>query len=681
MQTRSLLGSPSFGIDPAAARDTGVWLVPETVDDGHVTMKLHTGETLSARLTIPTAGVARMRLGASANDRRTELMLLPGLSEEPVRMVAHKGQLLIKGSGLSGQWSTDGADLTIGPLTCSVLPGAAHRVGLAPVPQDESMPQARWIIHLRLAADAAIYGGGASVQGPNLRGRTRRCMNLNTNGVAGLDRSYLNVPFFWSDAGWGIYVNTGSPVLADLGATHSEIAVVAIDDDPLDLFLMTGSPHQVLRRYLALTGLPGTFPEWALGVWTSRASYFSAAEVEEVLEGYETNDCPVDVVHIDAWQQGNLFNDQSCNWEVDRDRWPDGWSRRLKKHKVHVSLWLNSYVRRNTPAGDEAMQMGLVLRDGHGEPVGTDDIPERLIIDFAAPGARRWWQERIIDVVTAEGAEALKTDFGENIPLVARCADGRSGWQMRNGYALDYEQATHEALQMALGSTTVALFSRSGTAGAHRYPCHWVGDTPSTWVGLISALRSCLSLSLSGFAFVGSDIGGFWAQQSMQRSAQAFARFDASAFQADVEPELFVRWTQWGALSPIMRFHGTGLREPWAYPEPYKQAAIAACRLRRHMRTYLVETARVAVHDGMPVMRPMVLAFPDNRAARDANFQYLLGDRVLVAPVLKPGGMVHLWVPPGHWHPLAGAPELQGPGWAKLRLPLTAVPAWTSGPF
>jgi alpha-D-xyloside xylohydrolase len=115
------------------------------------------------------------------------------------------------------------------------------------------------------------------------------------------------------------------------------------------------------------------------------------------------DDCPVDVVHIDAWQRGSLFHDQSCNWEVHRDRWPDGWRRRLKKRNVHLSLWLNSYVRRNTAAGDQAVQMGLVLKDDHGEPVGTDDIPERLIIDFAAPGARRWRQERVIGVVAAEG--------------------------------------------------------------------------------------------------------------------------------------------------------------------------------------------------------------------------------------------------------------------------------------
>jgi alpha-D-xyloside xylohydrolase len=676
---QSLLGSPSFGADAAAVGDTGVSLVTDARADGKLVMKVHTGEIFPARVTVPVTGVVRLRLGALHKPQVSDAMLLPDLPDRPVRVVAREGQFEFEGPGSSGCWSADGSRLTLGPLTCSVLPGMARRTGLAPVPEDKTLPQATWMVHVRLAADAAIYGGGESVQGPNLRGRRRRCINVNEHGVAGLDVSYLNVPFFWSDAGWGIYVHTGSPVFADLGSTHAEIAVLATGDEQLDLFLLTGSPRQLIRQYLALTGLPGTFPKWALGIWTSRASYFSATEVEQVLEHYETNGCPVDVVHVDAWQRGNLLNEQSCNWEVDRDRWPEGWSRRLEQHRVHLSLWLNPYVRRNTAFGEQAVQAGLVLQDRDGEPASTDDDPERLIIDFTSPDARRWWRERILSLITAEGAEALKADFGENIPLDAYCADGRSGWQVRNSYSLEYQRTTHEALQAIIRSPAVALFCRSGTAGSHRYPCHWVGDTPSTWIGLTSALRSCLSLSLSGFALVGSDIGGFWTLQGKQQITKAFAHFDDSAFQADVDPELYVRWTQWGALSPIMRFHGTGRREPWAYPDPYKQAAIAACRLRRRLLDYLWRAARAAVDDGMPIMRPMVLAFPDDREARDADLQYMLGERVLVAPVLEPGGGVRLWVPSGTWQSLSGGPELHGPGWTKLSLPLAAVPGWASG--
>jgi alpha-D-xyloside xylohydrolase len=129
-----------------------------------------------------------------------------------------------------------------------------------------------------------------------------------------------------------------------------------------------------------------------------------------------------------------------------------------------------------------------------------------------------------------------------------------------------------------------------------------------------------------------------------------------------------------------MRFHGTGRREPFAYPEPYRTAAVAACRLRRELQPDLLAAARTATQLGVPVMRPMVLACPGDRSARDADLQYLLGDDILVAPVLQPGGRLTVWIPPGGWYGLRGAPDLEGPGWVDLRLDLAAVPAWTRTP-
>src|SRR5205807_8991052 len=144
------------------------------------------------------------------------------------------------------------------------------------------------------------------------------------------------------------------------------------------------------------------------------------------------------------------------------------------------------------------------------------------------------------------------------------------------------------------------------------------GDTPSTWTGLVTALRACLSLSLSGFGMVSHDIGGFWTPAAFAHTEAAFDQLDPSLFTADVDPELYLRWTQWGALSPVMRFHGTGRREPFAYPDPYQTVAIDACRLRHRLRDYLSRAAAEAHETGTPVMRPMVLAAPDEHRARTA---------------------------------------------------------------
>jgi alpha-D-xyloside xylohydrolase len=527
-----------------------------------------------------------------------------------------------------------------------------------------------------LAPDVRVYGGGECFQGPDLRGRIRRGVNLECHGVAGTDASYLTVPLFWTDSGWGVFAHTGTPVTADVGATHADVFAMAVDGPGLDLFVLTGDAPTLLRRYLALTGLPGRFPDWALGVWTSRCSYLSAAEVEQVVAAYAEVDCPVDVVHVDAWVRGNVIKDLTCSWEIDRERFPAGWTEPLTAQGVRTSLWHNSFVLPGTAAGEELLDAGLVLRDDDGQVVGSNDMPERMVIDFTDPKAVEWWHDKVVTTATVEGNVSFKPDFAEEVPPTAVTADGRTGWEIRNEYAVRYQAATHEALREVLGTDEIALFCRSGTAGAQRYPCHWVGDTPSTWSGLASALRAQLSLSLSGFGLVASDIGGFYTPDAFVHTAEAFEAMDPDSYVADVEPELFTRWAQLGALSPVMRFHGTGRREPWAYPEPYRSAAIAACRLRAELRDYLKAAADEAATTGLPMMRPMALAFPADRAAQDAQLQYLLGPDLLVAPVLEPGGRARVYAPGGRWEPIAGLRPLHDVGWHDLEVPLDCIPAW-----
>jgi alpha-D-xyloside xylohydrolase len=182
-----------------------------------------------------------------------------------------------------------------------------------------------------------------------------------------------------------------------------------------------------------------------------------------------------------------------------------------------------------------------------------------------------------------------------------------------------------------------------------------------------------LSMSLSGLSAVTCDAGGYWTPESYRRTTAARATMSPDLIVAEVDAELYVRWTQWAALLPIMRFHGVGAREPTAYPEPARSAAIAACVFRKSLQDYLVATAAVV---GTPMMRPMVLAYPGDCAARDADLQYLLGPDILVAPLLEPGGERSCWLPPGEWEPLYGCEPTRGPGWVTVRCALDQYPVW-----
>ena len=646
---------------------------------GHLDVVTQSGRRLDAEVTVPVPGVLRLRLG-SAEDLgatpRPSAILSPGLANEPARATSVPGGVAVSGSGRTMTWDPGLSNSAYG-FSYQVADGA-NDAELGSTALLSGVRNTGYRHVWGLAHDEDIFGGGESYQGPNLKGRLRRGVNVEPHGIVGLDLAYLNVPMFWSNRGWGVFAHTGAPTVADIGSTDVGTMALDIEGPVLDLFFYWGSPEEILQAHWSVTGAPPILPTWVLGVWTSRCSYLNAGEVSQVLDGYRAAECPVSVVHIDSWQPGNLLRDLTTAWEVDRDRWPVGWSSSLRASGVRLSLWHNPYLRLGTAAGDEACAAGLVLTDRQGRPVTTNDMPDRLLVDFTNPKAVAWWHERVRTLVTSEGASALKADFGEEVPPQAVAFDGRTGWEIRNEYAVMYQRETALALTSLGLADGFAMFCRSGSAGAQRYPCHWVGDSISTWAGLRASFRACLSLSLSGFAYVAHDIGGFWSPDSYEVAYQASDNNDPGLYLAEVEPELFVRWTQWGALTPLMRFHGCGRREPWAYPEPYGAAAVRACRLRERLTSYLEMASSEVASRRLPMMRPLPLVLAEQQEARQAaHLEYFLGGDVLVAPVLEPKGRLNLWVPPGEWVGLDGAPTLAGPQWVDTTLSLEAIPAWS----
>ncbi len=520
-----------------------------------------------------------------------------------------------------------------------------------------------WMLSIRLTQGEQLVGGGESFTGLDLRGRKRVLVNRETHGASGADLAYLNVPFFWSSAGWGLFLDTGAPVLADIGATESGTARFVVLSREVTVSLMKGDGQALLRQYSDAAGKAGDWPDWAFGTWMSRATYMSAAEIHRVLDSLQAADCPVDVVHVDAWMTGNVFREFTCNWTVDRSRFPQGWTDSIRRRGVRTSLWLNPYVLAGSDLAFGLFKSGLLLKNQNGGPAVTSDQDNRYLVDFINPAAVTWWQDQIRRLLKEEHPDALKLDFGEEVPLDAVCHDGRRGIEIRNSYARLYQQATADAIPD--DQRPVPFFCRSGSAGSQSWPCHWVGDTPSSWQAMRGALSACLSLSLSGFAMVTHDAGGFHTPGTGEIPAILLDGGHAE-FTADVEPELYTRWAQWAAFSPVTRFHGLGLREPVFYPEPWRCAVIRALKVRRQIVPALQRALAQARSTGVPLMRPPFLTHPHAPEARSAECQYMLGSDLLVAPVLEPGGHARVWFPPGEWVALLGAKEPERSGWQDV---------------
>ena len=251
-----------------------------------------------------------------------------------------------------------------------------------------------------------------------------------------------------------------------------------------------------------------------------------------------------------------------------------------------------------------------------------------MLVDFTNPEAYRWWQEKHRPYLRM-GVAAFKPDYGEAVPSDALFADGRTGEQAHNIYPLLYNRCVYEVMREERGEAM--LFSRSGYAGSQRYPINWTGDQPCTWGGMAAALRSGLSLSLSGISMWSHDIGGFWNPDNMEPP----------------DPALYIRWAQFGLLSSHARFHGIRGREPWYFGDEAVEVVREFARLRYRLLPYIYSLAKEAEATGLPVVRPLLLEYPDDPVARQSTSSTCWAATCWSCRCFNEEGRVVVYLPPG----------------------------------
>ena len=516
-----------------------------------------------------------------------------------------------------------------------------------------------------LAHDEHIYGLGGQYGPVGKRGQRhvswlREAYGSNTNPV-----TYFEVPFFVSSRGYGIFVNHGERITYELGSPSAASASFQVDAPVLDYFLIAGAdPKTVLRRYSDLTGRPALPPLWSFGVWMSRCMYKNRAEVEDSVERMRALDIPVDIYHLDPlWLRNRRHReDDGCDFVWDEEHWGSvetltAW---LAERGIKLSLWENPYVWTDVPLFDEGWQQGhfAKLPDGTHAPPTDEGGAGSALVDYTSPAAVSWMQD-IHRHLLRQGVAAFKCDYGEATPVNAVFADGSSGARTHNLYPLLYQRALFAAAEAELGVGNAVVFSRAGYGGSQRYPLTWSGDAQASWAGMAGALRCGLSQAMSGIDFWTVDIGGF---------------ASAPGFSVATDPLLYIRWAQWGLLLSHSRFHGYGPREPWHFGEDAVRIVRDFIRLRYRLVPYLWALAHEAAERAVPVLRPLVLEFPDDPVAPFISSQYLLGPNLLVCPVLGPEGRVRVYLPPGRWHDWWDRSVYEGGRFLDLTVPLERLP-------
>jgi len=457
----------------------------------------------------------------------------------------------------------------------------------------------------------------------------------------------LYAPFYHSSRGYGLWVEGTFPGRFDIGASRADELRFTMETGTqgLAFTILLGPEHaRILGRYHERTGFPVRVPDWAFLHWRWRDELTTGvtaeldgnavnAEIAEDVMMYQRFGIPAGVYLFDrpyliGADDPDSQGFHSFQWDPQRLPNIEATLASLRERGFRLAVWSAAWARNNGPGshGAEAAANGYLAP-------GSDRV-----IDLTNTAAFAWWRDKLGAFLADYGIDAIKLDRGEEfVPSEPAdiYSDGRSGREVHNAFPVLQAQVHHDALRAARGEESVVL-ARAGYSGSQRWAASWGGDDVGTEAGLRSAIVKVQRAAFLGFPFWGSDTGGYY----------PFS-----------DREVFARWLQFSALTPIMEIGGIGSRQPWDMPgEPAFDEELIAIyaryvQLHHDLQPYTVRQARKASSDGTPIARPMVFDFPDDPRFGDSWQQYMYGPDLLVAPVWRSGAREkHVLLPEGTWN-------------------------------
>lgn len=476
---------------------------------------------------------------------------------------------------------------------------------------------------LMLSPNERIYGCGESFTSLNKVGQKVQISVVDPQGPE-TDGMYKPVPFYFSNRGYGIFMHTSAPTTADFGASYIGAQRLFMGDETMDFFIFFGEPKDVLNAYTDVTGKSPMLPLWTFGTWMSRITYFSQEEGLDIARKLRANKIPSDVIHFDT---GWFGVDWQCDYEFAKDRFKDpvAMLKSMKKDGFHTCLWQLPYFTPKNRYFRELVDGGMAVHNGNGTLSYED-----AVLDLSNPKTVAWYQGKIANLIK-QGVSAIKCDFGEAAPYDGIYASGKTGFYEHNLYPLRYNKALWQAVRDNTPDHEGVIWARSAWAGSQRYPLHWGGDAATNEigsVGMLGDLRGGLSFGLSGFSFWSHDMGGFVTKSP---------------------DDLYRRWLPFGFLSSHTRAHGAPPTEPWLISDSFTKAFRQSAEMKYKLMPYVYAQAKDCSERGLPMVRALLVEFPDDPGAWFVEDEYMFGSQILVAPMLETGKSRTVYLPRGKW--------------------------------
>ena len=466
---------------------------------------------------------------------------------------------------------------------------------------------------------------------------------------------------FWNTYQPSWFKSDRRPPTAD-GGRRSSVVRLSVLDNHLDLFLCAGpSPLDAIRQYTALTGRSETPPAWSFLPWKTNTGAVVEEDVRTDIRKFRELEIPLAQVGIEHWQEVRGSYEFSKQW------WPriDDLIKTANVNGYKVHVWHFPYMNLGSATHREGTRNGYFIRNRLGLP-----YQQRIfhgiacVVDYTNPRASAWHQEIVARTFHARNIQGVMTDYAESIPPDSVFYNGQAGLAMRNAYPVIYCQAMDRAASSVLGKDYI-LYPRAGYAGSQRFvAAQWPGDQDTDWDdgdGLPAAVRAMLNASMCGFPVHGSDVGGWY-----------------DWFSPITTKELYVRWAEVGAYSPLMRAHGGPIgrnREPWKFDAETIEIYRALSAEHVKLFPYFYSLAKAATRTGTPIIRHPALVWSDCAALYAIEDAWLIGDALYVAPVIQPGRTTReVVLPPGEWWDMQANRAVSGLAKITVDAPLGRTP-------
>ena len=548
-----------------------------------------------------------------------------------------------------------------------------------------------WYCAQTTQSDDAILGLGEKTGALNHKGRKLKMLNTDILAPAAdgtfrsrdpadpennpksdrFDPYYMSIPFFYQlsaarpDLAAGFFFDNGYPMSFDFSAARQ--ARISAEGGQLTEYIFSGpSMKSILSRYCQLTGRMSMPPLWTLGHHQCRWHDYTQQEWLELAERYREEGIPCDSMWLDI---GYMNGYRVFTW--DRERFPDIHKAlstiREKNFRAVTIVDPGVKYENGNQVFEEGREKNYFCKTQSGELYCGHVWPGRTVFpDFVKEDVRAWWG-RLNAEHMKTGLHGIWNDMNEpatgNVSPYEmrfdRDGENASHERYRNQYGLLMAKGTYEGLKKAFPDRRPFVLSRAGSPGIQRYAANWTGDNMSEWSHLAMSVYMNCNLGLSGQPFVGSDVGGFG---------------------LDTEPELLVRWYQYGVFQPFFRNHAaknTRDQYPWSFDKKTKERIREAIKLRYQLLPYIYTSFVAAGTTGHPVQRPLVFDYQDDPELRDNCTEFLFGPSLLVAPVLEEGARRReLYLPEGYWYCFHTGEQYAGGRYVTVDAPLNRCPVF-----